>query len=433
MARRIFIAVAEVSGDKHAAQLIRSLKQLEPDIIIEGLGGPEMMAAGALIHRNTVTKAAMGWRGLLRAFEVMDLLKWTRRHFESNRPDLLIGVDSPSMNFHFARIAHEMHIPVLQYVAPQLWAWARWRMKKLRRWVDQVACILPFEEQWFREQGVNATFVGHPLFDQLPADRGADRPDFTPDRPPVIGLLTGSRKSEAESNFPGLLEAAKFIRRDFPAASFLVPTTPATNPIVERELNDPSRIGAADSVGSALRTNDPRPNETVRNADPTQIAQANLNASLTVGLNQFDEMVPRCDLCLTVSGTATLHVAGFGVPMIVVYRAGRLVWHMAGRWLVPTRTFALVNVLAQRQAPTLLTNGDPPHHLVPEFVPWFGSGELIAQAALDLLHHPQELAEQRNKLRQLIAPLDHPGASDATARLALAMIHAPKPVSTSAP
>src|SRR3982751_4763885 len=148
--RRVFMTVAEVSGDKHAAQLIRGLKKLDPGIEIDALGGPEMEAAGAVIHRNTVTKAAMGWRGALRAFEVLDALKWVRKRFDTEPPDIQIGVDSPSMNFHFARAAHDRGIPVMQYVAPQLWAWAPWRMKKLRKWVDRVACILPFEEKFFQ-------------------------------------------------------------------------------------------------------------------------------------------------------------------------------------------------------------------------------------------------------------------------------------------
>ncbi|HSU65373.1 MAG TPA: hypothetical protein VLJ39_00750 [Tepidisphaeraceae bacterium] len=389
MPRRIFITVAEVSGDKHAAQLIRSLQQLDPTIIIEGLGGPEMQSAGAIIHRNTTQKAAMGWRGIFRASEVMNALRWTRRHFETQRPDLLIGVDSPSMNFHFAKVAHELGIPVLQYVAPQLWAWAEWRMKKLRRWVNQVACILPFEEPYFRRHGVNATFVGHPLFDQLPADRFSQPRERFPARPPVIGLLTGSRKSEAEANFRGLLSAAELIRREFPETTFLAPTTPATDPVVEREL---ARRG---------------------------------NVIVSRGLNQFDQMVPQCDLCLTVSGTATLHVAGFGVPMIVVYRIGRLAWNAAGRWLVPTRTFALVNVLAKSRLPATESSSSP--HLVREFVPWFGSGEPVAQAAIDLLRRPEKLGEQRTRLRDLIRPLDHPGASDKTARLALDMIERAAP------
>lgn len=385
MARRVFITVAEVSGDRHAAQLIRSLKRLDPDILIEGLGGPLMRAAGATIHRDTVNKAAMGWRGIFRASEVIDALKWTANHFKSNPPDLQIGVDSPSMNFHFAKVAHGMGIPVLQYVAPQLWAWATWRMKKLRKWVDQVACILPFEEDYFRSHGVNARFVGHPLFDELPANRQAQNGPRFPDAPPVIGLLAGSRRSEAEGNFPGLLDAAERIRNEFPHAELLVPTTMATQAIVEHEI---ARRGTG---------------------------------RITAAIDQFDAMVPRCDLCLTVSGTATLHVAALGVPMLVVYRVSRLAWNLAGRWLVPTRTFALVNVLAAKN-PADQTQATGADHVVPEFVPWHGSGDPLARAALELLRHPERLAGQREKLRRLVSTLDHPGASDRTARLVLEMI-----------
>ncbi|HEY8747662.1 MAG TPA: lipid-A-disaccharide synthase [Tepidisphaeraceae bacterium] len=381
--RRIFITVAEVSGDKHAAQLIRSLKKLDPTIIIEGFGGPEMAAAGAVIHRNTVTKAAMGWRGVLRAFEMMDALKWVRNRFDTERPDLQIGVDSPSLNFHFARAAHDRGIPVMQYVAPQLWAWAPWRMKKLRKWVDRVACILPFEEKYFQSHGVNATFVGHPLFDELPPNRGENRTPRFPETPPVIGLLPGSRKSEAVQNFPHLLDVAAQIRKQFPAATFLVPTTAATQPIVEAHVQQ----------------------------TPGLVAE--------VGQDAFDEMVPRCDLCITVSGTATLHVAGFGVPMIVVYRSNWLQWNGAARWLVRTRTFALVNLLANSGV-----DAQASHHLVREFVPWYGSNEPVAREAIGMLKDPAKLEACRHKLRQLVGSLDRPGASDQTARLALEIMEA---------
>ncbi len=387
--RRVFITVAEVSGDKHAAQLIYSLKKLDPQIVIEGFGGPEMEAAGATIHRNTVTKAAMGWRGALRAFEMMDALKWVRKRFDQEPPDLQIGVDSPSLNFHFARVAHEREIPVLQYVAPQLWAWAPWRMKKLRRWVDQVACILPFEEGYFRAHGVNASFVGHPLFDQLPADRESLRSGARfPPAAPVIGILPGSRKSEATANFPHMLEVARRIGVEFPEATFLVPTTAGTHPVVE---------------------------EWVRRSPELKIE---------IGRDKFDQMVPKCDLCVTVSGTATLHVAAYLVPMIVVYRVGTLQWNLAGRWFVKARTFALVNVLA---------NGGEVRggtHLVKEFVPWYGSNEPVAQEAMGMLKEPGKLEEQRTKLRELVGTLDKPGGSDHAAQLALSMIEKKK---TSAP
>ncbi len=409
MPRRIFITVAEVSGDKHAAGLIRSLKNVEPDLIIEGLGGPEMEAAGAVIHQNTVTRAAMGIRGALRALEVMRLLRWTRRHFDQHPPDLWVGVDSPSMNFHFAKVARERNVPTFQYVAPQLWAWAEWRMAKLKRLVDFVACILPFEERYFRAHGVNAAFVGHPLFDELPPERLGQGGNGSPrtwgregaaGRPPVIGLLPGSRQSEAEGNFPGLLAAAAEIERAFPDAQFLTPTTPATHPVVQRRLAD-----RAAGIG-------PRRVEVAQGA--------------------FDQMVPRCDLCLTVSGTATLHVASFGVPMIIVYRGNRVLWNAIGRWLIRTRTYGLVNLLAANANAGLAAAADGSNirpagldarsQVVPELIPWYGDGGQLAQLAIGHLRDPSRLEAQKERLATMLRSLDRPGASDAVARLALEQV-----------
>ncbi|HEX5869290.1 MAG TPA: hypothetical protein VFY65_02675, partial [Longimicrobium sp.] len=203
-----------------------------------------------------------------------------------------------------------------------------------------------------------------------------------PERPPVIGLLPGSRKSEADANFRGLLGAAAAIRAAFPGATFLVPTTSATHPVVCGELR---------------RTN----------VDGVEYRQ-----------DAFDEMVPRCDLCLTVSGTATLHVAGFGVPMIVVYHASRALWNLVGRWLIRVRTYALVNVLAAGPA------AEKEQHVVPEIIPWFGDPRPVADLALDYLRNPEKLAAQREALAGLVASLDCPGASVNVAKMALEMLNA---------
>jgi lipid-A-disaccharide synthase len=377
--KRVFITVAEVSGDKHAAQLARGLRALDPEVVIEGLGGPEMTRAGVTIHRETVGDAAMMHHALSRVREVLRLLKWTRQYFRTNPPDLHICVDSPAMNFHFAKLAKSFDIPVMYYVAPQLWAWREGRMKKLRRWVDRVACILPFEERYFRDHGVNATFVGHPLFDELPVDRARERQETRfPHRPPVIGLLGGSRRSEATVNFPHQLEVAQHILHAFPDASFLAPTTAATQPVVMRSI---------DRASPALRQR------------------------ITVGEDQFNAMVPRCDLCITVSGTATLHVAGWGVPMIVVYRGSPLLWHLVGRWVIRTRTFALVNLLS-----------DVHKHIVPEYVPWHGSNRPLADLAIDMLRHPEKLDAQRQRLLRLVRTLDKPGASMNAAKVAMSLL-----------
>lgn len=260
-------------------------------------------------------------------------------------------------------------------------------MEKVRRWIDRLACILPFEEEYFRRHGVNATFVGHPLFDAMPARREAREPRF-PQRPPVIGLLPGSRRSEAQRNFPGLLCAAESIKREFASATFLVPTTAATHPIVERFIKKHRGI------------------------------------EVDYRRDAFDEMVPRCDLCLTVSGTATLHVAGFGVPMIVVYRASRASWNLLGRWLIRARTYSLVNVLAAGPM------ASKQQHVISEFIPWFGNVKPVAELALDYLRNPGKLASQRQALDELVSKLDHPGASMNVARMALDILD---PSSVTAP
>src|SRR5687768_8176244 len=225
MARRMFMTVAEVSGDQHAAHLAQGLLELDARLVLEGHGGPEMKEAGVHIHHETTQRAAMMHKALGRVSEMWKLLQWTKKYFDdpATRPDLQICCDSPAINLHIARAAHERGIPVLYYIAPQLWAWREGRMKKLKKWVDKVACILPFEEAYFRKHGVDATFVGHPLFDDVPPGRSGQNGPRFPEVAPVVGLLAGSRKSEAELNFPHMLDVAERIRAVWPKVSFLTP------------------------------------------------------------------------------------------------------------------------------------------------------------------------------------------------------------------
>src|SRR5581483_3932685 len=334
MPRRVFITVAEVSGDQHAAELIRSLKQLDPDIIIEGFGGPLMQEAGANILYETTRKAAMTFHAVKRVFEVSRLLKQAREYYRQHKPDLQICVDSSGMNLHFARAAKEEGVKVLYYIAPQLWASREGRMKKVIKYVDHVACILPFEENYYRSHGATATFVGHPLFDELPADRAREAGPRFPDALPVIGIIPGSRRSEVKANFPHLLEVMRRISVEFPKACYRIPTTAAGDSIVRETLGSKSQD------------------------DP-------IFGKVEIFADGFDQAVSGCDLCVTKSGTSTLHVAAWNAPMIVVYRLNPLVWHLAGRWLVKTKKIALVNILAGQI------------DLVPEFVPWYGSNQPV--------------------------------------------------------
>jgi lipid-A-disaccharide synthase len=399
MARRVFITVGEASGDQHAGQLIQAMRALDSSLVFEGLGGQSMRAAGATVHSDTVQHATMGWKAAVRYFEIRRLLYWSQSYFRQNPPDLQICIDSWSMNWHWARLATEQGVPVLYYIAPQAWASRAGRVKRLAKYVDRIACILPFEEKFFRDFGLDATFVGHPLFDTLPPAREENSVNHFPNRPPVIGLAPGSRESVARDNFPNILEVADRILAAFPSATFVIPTVAATQGPVTQNLRAwQARHGRQTSTSAApvidgLQTIGP----------------------FTFGTDRFDELVSRCDLCIAVSGTATLHIAGHGVPLIVVYRLNPIFWHLAGRFIVKTRTFSLVNLL-----------NDTHQQIVPEFIPWYGSNNAVAEKALEMLRNPQLLAEQHERLRNLIRALNKPGASRNAAILAMELLNGRK-------
>ena len=374
MPKRIFITAAEASGDQHAAELVKSLRQLDPTIEVQALGGPKLAAAGADLLVETVGKAAMGWRGALRALEASGWMKLVAQAYREQKPDLHICVDSSAINIPFAKQAREQFaVPVLYYIAPQLWASREGRIKKVRKYVDHLAVIFPFEQEYFSSRGAEATYVGHPLFDQLPTDRTpAPGPRF-PDAPPVIGVIPGSRRSEVKSNLPHLIDVMTLVAREFPQARFLIPTTHASDPWVRDALS-------------------------------------RQRLDVTIKQDAFDDLLPQCDLALVKSGTSTVHVAAWNVPMIVVYRVNPILWHLAARWLLRTRKIAMVNILAGQI------------DLVPEFIPWYGSNQPVADCAIDLLKDPEKLAEQRQKLRTLMSRMDRPGASMNTAKLALSLM-----------
>jgi lipid-A-disaccharide synthase len=399
MGKRVFITVGEVSGDRHAAELTRALQALDPTITLEGLGGPAMRNAGVIIHHETVHRATMLVKAVVRAAEVHRLLRWTREHYARVKPDLHVCIDSSGMNLHFARTAREAGVPVLYYIAPQLWASRPWRIRKVRRYVNRVACILPFEEAYYRQRSVQATFVGHPLFDELPVDRrlaheprAFQRAEAGPRAnagaaaglasAPVIGLMPGSRRSEVRANLPHMLDVAERIRVAHPGAIFEIPTTAPTHELVR------GMTGGRTDLRRVER-------------------------------DAIDAMAGGWDLCLAKSGTTTLHVAAYGVPMVVVYRLNPIAWHLAGRFFITTPSIALVNILAER-APS--DAGIPNRRIVPEIVPWHGSNRPVADLCIGLLDDVTKRRQQRADLLKLVASLEKPGASKRCAELVLQMI-----------
>ena len=200
---KIFFSVGEPSGDLHGANLIRELQRRRPDCEFVGYGGPRMAAAGCELARrpheagrDVVRSRAREPPPLLGPGEPAD------RYFRHQRPDAVVLIDYPGFNWWIARRAKAHEIPVFYYGTPQMWAWAGWRIKKMRRFVDHVLCKLPFEEAWYRERGCHATYVGHPYFDQLRAEQldTAFIAQQQAGEGPLVAILPGSRTQEVKTN-----------------------------------------------------------------------------------------------------------------------------------------------------------------------------------------------------------------------------------------
>ena len=165
---KIFFSVGEPSGDLHGANLIRQLRARRDDLELVGYGGPLMAEAGCHLHED-LTRLAVMWfvRVLINLHKFAALVSRADRYFRHQRPDAVVLIDYPGFNWWIARRAKVHGIPVFYYGTPQLWAWAGWRVKKMRRYVDHVLCKLPFEVDWYRQRACNATYVGHPYFDSF--------------------------------------------------------------------------------------------------------------------------------------------------------------------------------------------------------------------------------------------------------------------------
>jgi lipid-A-disaccharide synthase len=362
---RIFISVAEPSADAHCASLIKALQKSTYNIDFVGVGGPKMAEAGCQLLQTTIGQAVMMYKAFAYLGHYYKLIKRITRYLTSNNVDLVIVCDSPSFNFHIAKAAKKAGTKTLFYIAPQLWAWAGWRIRKLQKYCDKLACILPFEQQLFRSKGVDALFVGNPLLEKIDSDLASCRKqysDFDP-KSAAIALMPGSRTAEINALWRPIQQIAMRLRRKYPNAAF---TTVAVDNHRERILRSTQILGFRSkyAVGSV--------NEVARSAD----------------------------FAIVASGSATLQVAAAGCPMVVMYQSSRILWHLLGRWLIKTEYLSLVNILAERE-------------LVPEFMPYFVSIEPIVETIGQLFS---------DQLTQLAEPLASSGASEKVAQIVTGML-----------
>ncbi len=319
-----------------------------------GVGGAQMAAAGCRLLADPVQRSAMLAGALLTESRYWwKLLREIRREMAAIRPDVVVPIDSSFINLRIASAAKGAGFPVCYYVAPQVWASRPWRVRKIRKCIDTLCCMFPFEEEYFRKRGVNAVYVGHPMFD-MPLEEVTPRPPF-PAGEPRIALFPGSRKAEIRKHMGPMLSVAMEIRRKFPAATFV-----AAAPSEER----------AAQMRTYLHGGYHR---------------------LEIRLGHPEGIIRWADLVLAKSGTTTLQVARQAKPMVVMFAVAPWQW-MLVRPLILTRYIVMVNILAGRE-------------IVPEFVPFNGSPLPVARACVELLSDPARRAAMVEELRKVVGPL----------------------------
>jgi lipid-A-disaccharide synthase len=360
---RVFISAGEPSGDLHGANLIRALKQRQPDVEIIGFGGDRMAAAGCRLVYPLCDLAVVGIVPVLTSIATFArILGLAREAFRQHRPDALVMIDYPGFHWWLAGCARSFHIPVSYFVPPQLWAWAGWRVRKMRRLTDQVLCSLPFEQTWFHERGVAAQYIGHPYFDELHGQR-LDAGFVTDQRAQpgtVIGVLPGSRHSELGYNLPSLLRATQRIHARRPDTRFLA---------------------------ACLKP---------QQAEQVRAYFKGAGVPIEVHHGRTAEIIHLSHSCLAVSGSVSLELLFRGKPTAIVYHVPRHI-QLLGKLLLRCKYITLVNLLADRLLyPEYLTTGNAGDQLAEDVLHW-----------LDDRSAYEELCGELGALRRRVA---EPGA-----------------------
>ena len=321
---KIFISAGEASGEHYAAHLIPAIRKLSPDAEFFGLGGQRMEALGFRRIVRAEDVAVMGITEIIRHIpRIYGEYRKLKASIAAERPDAAILIDFPDVNLSLARTLHGLGIPVIYFVSPQLWAWKKYRIHRVRRYVDRMLVIFPFEESFYREHRVKADFVGHPLAEMprpsISRNEFADQYGIDPSKP-WVGLLPGSRFKEIRLNLPEMIEAASQLHEP---CEFLLPLAPTLTP------------GHIDQVRTMLLSGGPR----ITLVNDARAALHHARASVVA------------------SGTATVEAALIGNPFIVVYRVSKVTYSVARR-VVKVPYVAMVNLIAGREVVPELIQSD---------------------------------------------------------------------------
>ncbi len=355
----ILMTAFEPSGDALGAMATRGLKDIDSDINVVGLGGSRMESMGVELLEHTTKEAAMGVGAIFEVRRIKQLVGLVEKWIGKNKPDVVVAVDSPAANWPVCKVARKHGCNVVHLAAPQLWAWAPWRIKKMKRLSDHVMCLLPFEPEWFESRGMPATFIGHP------AMKKAELKNLhLPQGEPNIVLLPGSREREILKNLPMQQEVLSRICLEYPT----------TEAVIACRGEDVKRV--------------------------TPLANG-----LQIVSDELPSVLEWSDLALNVSGTVSLHIMNQATPMIGMYKVNQLSM-LGSKIMLNTPHRLLPNLIAGKR-------------IVPEFIPCGNIAHHIADVALELLKDEDSMHKMQAQLQNEAAVYSQHNPSKEAAEIIL--------------
>jgi len=376
--RTIWIVAGEASGDGRAAELMRAMHSIDPEVEFIGAGGPRMKSHAAEPFDDWIAEA-----GVLGLWDVLRHYGYFRAKFDRmvaeisrRRPDAVLLVDYPGFNLRLAKTlrARMPNLRILYYVSPQVWAWNRGRIPKMAKWLDLMLCIFPFEKPLYEQSGLKTEFVGHPIVQQMDRDRVPVERDAT-----LLGLFPGSREREVKRIFPAMVGAARLVAKSRPDVRF-------------------EAAAASEAHAGLMR------------------AMAG-DVPIEIRVGTAHELMQRAGVGLVCSGTATLEAACYGLPYALVYKTAWLTFEV-GKRLVKVQHLGIVNILAGRT-------------VVREFIQNAATPAALADEALRLLNNDAERAALSARLHEVIDTLEGEGAAERAGRAVLDALHGDDSVSNS--
>ena len=370
------LVAGEASGDMHGAKLVAAMREQAPDLNVCGIGGPALAAQGVEILYDSSRLAVVGIVEVISHFRfIREAMRALVKRLRECPPSLLILIDYPDFNLILAKKAKRLGIPVFYYISPQVWAWRSGRVKTIKKLVDRMAVILPFEKDFYQKRGMEVEYVGHPLMDTVrtavPRAEFLQSLGIAPEST-VIGILPGSRRREIAGMLPVFLAAAKLLQGQLVKPVFLLPLAPT--------------LSEDDLLANGL-------------------AEAGVEVRV-IRENRY-ELMAACNAVMAASGTVSLELAILDVPMVISYRVSPLTYFL-GRRLIKVRYASLVNLVAGRE-------------VVPELLQDEAVPEKIATATVRLVADQAERALMLTGLAEVRERLGGAGASARAARLALSL------------